>query len=84
MNMEIFITVWILLGIASGILTHGMTLAYFWHEFPTLQSTERYNTLVYRQMVTVIASVMCPLVALMLFFFFGCAKHGIMFRNPNR
>lgn len=79
--MGTFAIIWFLCGIPAAIMTHGFYLAYFWHEYPTLQSPERFCHLYVRNIVPIIAAILNPPFAIL--YAFQYRKHGMMFRYPK-
>jgi hypothetical protein len=71
----------IILGwLICGILTYGISLAYFQRTFPTIA-----QEMVREDMgISCIFGLFGPLGLVILFFFSGFAQCGIMFRNQRR
>lgn len=79
---EVFI-IYCVLSVVSAILSHGLTLAFFWHEFPTLQSEERWGEIWWRQLPLTFVAGLSPFVCVSSYWMTDCAKHGLMFRRPH-
>jgi uncharacterized Tic20 family protein len=83
MNWQTSITIWAALSISSAILNHGFMLAFFWNQFPSLQSRERFQELHIRQILPFFLVMLCPMVVI-LTIIGGMAKYGTMYRYPHK
>lgn len=72
----------VLLWLACPILCFGMSIAYFWSESPTLQSTPDRMSLLKTECAqfAFCGFLAGPIALLLIFLLSGFAKHGLRFR----
>ena len=80
----IYLITYFTVGAIAAIFTHGMTVAYFWHEYPSLQKeSERFSELKWRGYANAILVFVAPVAIIASFIVFEPAKHGLMFKKPK-
>lgn len=80
----IYLIAYFTLGAIAAVFSYGMTVAYFWHEFPILQEEKgRFSELQGRGVFFAILVFIAPLAIIVSFLIYDKAKHGLMFKQPK-
>jgi hypothetical protein len=83
-QMITFLIIYFSLGVIAAIFTYGITIGYFWHEFPSLQNEKgRFDELVFRGIAGSLVTLLIPFCLIVTFFELNSAKHGLLFREPK-
>lgn len=82
--MTTFLIIYFSLGFIASTLTYGITVGYFWHEYPFLQNEKgRCKELVFRGIVGSVCTILIPFCLIATFVQLDNAKHGLLFRIPK-
>lgn len=82
--MTTFLIIWLSLGLIAATLTYGMSLAYWWHNWPILQSKKYALYCVISSIFYAAYTAAIPLCLLLYWLLTDRAKHGLLFRNPAK
>ena len=82
--MTAFLIIYIILGLIAAPLSYGMSLAYWWNEFPRLQSEKYAFECIVSSALCAFYGFILPINLLSFYILTNCARHGLLFANPAK